>query len=327
MIVAGFAGIALLGAILLVLPISSQSREFTSFVDALFTSTSALCVTGMAVVDTATYWSYFGQAVILVLMQLGGLGFMVSATIVFMALGRRIGLRERLLLKESLGVSHLGGLVRLARRIFFFAIISEAAGAIILFIRFVQQEPAGIAAWKAIFHSVSAFNNAGFDIMGGFRSLIGYQTDALVLLPISALIILGGISFIVIQDIATERRWSSLSVDSKIVLKTSFVLLMVGTIVIFFSEYSNPETIGNLSIGNKLLVSFFQSVTPRSAGFASIEIGKLTGYTTFFTMFLMYIGGGSGSNAGGIKVNTFGTFDGCFMEYYKRTGTGRSRWS
>lgn len=306
-LVYGFAGLIAFGTTLLTLPISSRTGQFTSPVIALFTATSAVCVTGLVVVDTATYWSPFGQTVLLLLFQLGGFGFMTSATMLFLLMGRRIGLRDRLLIGESLGMGRPGGMVRIARRAALFTLLVEGTGAIILFIRFlIQGNGFGAALWSAVFHAVSAFNNCGMDILGKFQSLLGYQGDATVVLTMAVLIILGGIGYVVVDDVLTSRSFSRLSTDTKIVLVTTASLLVLGTVFILLAEFSNGATIGRLPFSQKLLAAFFQSVTPRTAGFSVVDVGKMAGITLFFTMFLMFVGGASGSTAGGIKVNTFG---------------------
>jgi trk system potassium uptake protein TrkH len=303
----GFAAIIAVGTILLILPISSKTGQLTSPVNALFTATSAVCVTGLVVVDTGTYWSSFGQVVLLILFQLGGLGFMTGATIVLLAMGQRIGLRERLLVAESMGTTRAGGIVRIVKRAALFTLFIEGVGAVILFIRFLAEGMSTTTAlWRAVFHAVSAFNNCGMDILGGFRSFLGYQGDATVLLTMAVLIILGGIGYIVMDDVVRRRSFSRLSTDSKLVLVTTLLLLALGTVFILLAEFSNMATLGAFSPPQKLLVSFFQSVTPRTAGFTAIDISKMMAPSLFFTMFLMFVGGASGSTAGGVKVNTFG---------------------
>jgi len=302
----GFIGLIAVGTLLLTLPISSKTGQITPPVNALFTATSAVCVTGLAVVDTGTYWSYFGQGVLIALIQIGGFGFMTSATIFLLVLGHRIGLRERLLIGESMGIPQPGGLIRLVRRMAFFTILVELLGAALLYIRFSAGNHPGLAAWKSIFHAVSAFNNCGLDLFSNFRSLMGYQGDTLVILVTAALIILGGISFMVVADLVTTRRLARLSLNSKIVLTTTLLLLVVGTIVILLTEYFNSATLGTLPFPQKMLNAFFMSVTPRTAGFSTVDVGKLGTYTLHFIIILMFIGGATGSTAGGIKVNTFG---------------------
>jgi trk system potassium uptake protein TrkH len=308
-IVYGFAGVIILGTILLVLPVSSKSGQLTfpdTFITALFTAASAVCVTGLTVVDTGTHWSGVGQGVILFLIQVGGLGFMTSATLLLLLLGRRLGLRERWLISQSFGTERLGGMVKLVRSILLFTFIIEAIGAAVFYIRFSVENPTGTAAWRAVFHAVSAFNNCGLDLFGNFRSLLNYQTDTTVILTTAALIILGGISFMVVADVINVRRFGRLLLDSKIVLVTTLGLLVLGTVVILITEYSNAATLGPLSVPYKLLNAFFHSVTPRTAGFASINMGSMAAYSQFFTILLMFVGGAAGSTAGGIKVNTFG---------------------
>ncbi len=306
----GFAAFIAAGTILLILPVSSNNGEFTSPVNALFTATSAVCVTGLTVLDTGTYWSTFGQAVILVLIQIGGLGYMTMSTLILLVIGRRITLQERLRIKETMGVPTLGGLVRLVRTIFIITIAIEAIGAILLFLRFSQiyrLQPVVTTAWQAVFHSVSAFNNAGFDTVGtNFRSLTHFQRDPWTLLTIASLIILGGLSFTVMVDSARNRSFTRLSVNSKIVLVMTGLLLSVGTLAILVTEYGNLQTLGPLPFGYKLLNAFFTAVTPRTAGFATINFGAIADYTLVLIIALMFIGGASGSTAGGVKVNTFG---------------------
>jgi trk system potassium uptake protein len=302
----GFAAMIALGTVLLMLPLASNAGKVTPFVDCLFTATSGVCLTGLVVVDTLDHWSLFGQIVILVLIQLGGLGFMTSTTLLMIAIGRKIGLRERILTGESVGLSQIGGVVRLSRNIFLFSLISEAIGTLLFFLRFSSLYPWPLNLWKSIFQAVSAFNNAGFDLFGGFNSLTGYYNDYLVLLTTAALIILGGISFVVINNLYRARGLHNSSVDTKLVLLITLLLLAAGTLIVFALEYNNPQTLGNMPLPLKVLNAFFQSVTARTSGFNSLSTPALTLYALFFIMVLMYIGGASGSTAGGIKVNTIG---------------------
>lgn len=274
--------------------------------DALFTATSAVCVTGLVVMDTADYWSLFGQIVILILIQIGGFGFMTSATLFLLAFGRRIGLRERLLIGESMGLTQLGGLPTIIKRMAIFTIIMEIAGAALFYLRFSTESPAGTAIWKSLFQAISAFNNAGFDIFGNFRSLSQYQGDLLVLLVTAILIFLGGISFLVMADVLKTRSFTKLALDSKVVITTTLSLLALGTIIVLLTEFNDADTLGALPIPQKILNAFFQSVTARTAGFSTVSMKNVADYALFFTMLLMFVGGASGSTAGGIKVNTFG---------------------
>jgi trk system potassium uptake protein TrkH len=296
----------IIGAVLLMLPVSGKSGQWTPFVNCLFTATSSVCVTGLAVVDTFDHWTYFGQAIILILIQLGGLGFMTSTTILLMAAGRRIGLRERILISEAIGSTRIGGVVKLVRNIVLFTLITEAVGAVIFFVRFSSQNTWNLAIWKSVFQAVSAFNNAGFDLFGSFRSLTEYRNDHLVILTTAGLVILGGISYVVLENLFRSRGIKRTLINTKLVLLVTAILLGLGTVLILVVEYNNPETLGTLPVPDKILNSFFQSVTSRTSGFATVDIGAMTLYALFFTMILMFIGGASGSTAGGIKVNTLG---------------------
>ena len=302
---AGFFLTIFVGSLLLTLPIANRQGEITPYITALFTATSAVCVTGLVVVDTLTYWSPFGQAVILGLIQVGGLGFMTSSTILFLLIGRRASLRERILLKESHGVSPIGGVLRLTRRVVLVTILIEGAGAALLFLRFSLEFPVDWALWMGVFHSISAFNNAGFDIIGGFRSLTVYSTDPLVLVVVGLLIVLGGISFTVIADVWDTRRWRSLLLDTKLVLFTTAILLAAGTLGFLVLENANGATLATMDDPAKLLNAAFAAITPRTAGYNSIDVGKMTQAGLFLTIALMYIGAASGSTGGGIKVNSF----------------------
>ncbi|MDD5190989.1 MAG: TrkH family potassium uptake protein [Dehalococcoidales bacterium] len=306
LLVYGFALIVILGAFLLTLPIASETGQVTNPVDAFFTSTSATCVTGLSVVDTADHYSYFGETVIMVLIHAGGFGFMILATMLLLAMGKRIGLKQRLLIRESLGVAKLGGVVRIVQRIALFTFVVEILGAALIYIRLSTQYSPGVALWKSVFQSVSAFNNAGLDLFGDLRSLTGYQGDPIILLTTAGLIIIGGVSYLVIADMASSRSFSRLTLDSKLVVTTTIGLLAAGTVLILLSEMNNPLTLGALPWDQKILNAFFHSVTPRTAGFASLNVGAFAVYSLFFTMFLMFVGGASGSTAGGVKVNTFG---------------------
>jgi trk system potassium uptake protein len=305
-IVYGFAGLIVIGTILLMLPVSSNTGQFTSILDSFFTATSAVCVTGLAVVDTADHWSLFGQIIICILIQLGGFGFMTSATIFLLAFGRKIGLQERLLIQESMGLVKLGGLINIIKWMLLFTFVTEIIGAGILYLQFNTDYSSGEAIWLSIFHSISAFNNAGFDLLGGFRSFADYNDNPYILLTISALVILGGISFMVIYDIIKAKKWHRLSLDTKLVVVVSSSLLVLGLIVIFLAEANDPAMLGIMSFPQAILNAFFQSVVARTAGFSTINMANVADYALFFTMILMFIGAASGSTGGGIKVNTFG---------------------
>ncbi len=296
-----FMALIVVGALVLRLPVASASGQSTSFVDSLFTSASAVCVTGLVVVDTGTHWSFFGQAVILLLIQIGGFGFMTSATLLLLAFRRRVGLRERLLAGETMGLSASGGITALIRRVAVVTLVFELAGAVVLLFRFQGEG----GAWKALFHSVSAFNNAGFDLFGGFRSMTEFTDDVVVVFVTGLLLVIGGLSYVVLADVATRRRFRYFAVDTKFVLIASASLLGAGFAVVLISEAGNPATLGLLDWPDKLGCALFQAATPRTAGFTTIEIAEMRDHALLFTLFLMFVGGATGSTAGGIKVNTF----------------------
>ncbi len=305
-LVGGFALLILTGSLLLALPMSTAPGYSTGALDALFTSTSAVCVTGLVVFDTGTHWSPLGQAILLVLIQIGGFGFMTSATLLLLAFRRRIGLRQRLLVGETIGISVPGGLRLLIGRMAAMTVACEIAGAVLLFPRLAPMQGSARGVWTALFQSVSAFNNAGFDVFGDFVSLIGVRTDAVVVLVTASLLVIGGLSYVVLADVYRKRRFVRLSLDSKLVLATTGVLLAGGACVYLAAEWGNPGTFGPLTIPQKVLCALFQAVTPRTAGFTTVNVGAMYSYTLGFTIFLMFIGGAAGSTAGGIKVNTFG---------------------
>jgi trk system potassium uptake protein TrkH len=305
LLVYGFAILSVVGAAVLSLPISTRSGQFADPITALFTATSAVCVTGLAVVDTSSYWSVFGQAVILALVQIGGLGFMVSATVLFVALGRRVTLRDRLLLRESVGGGALGGIERLALQVVATATAIEFVGVIVLFFGLLPHYDPPQALWHAVFHAVNGFNNAGFSITADNQSLVPYQGNVIVLAPMAILIFLGGISYTVIRDVVVVRRFRGFLLDTKLVLVVTAFLLAVGAVSIFLSELGNPVTHGTEPLWEQVVDSVFLSVSARTAGFNVQDIGQLQDYTLFVLILLMFIGGASGSTAGGIKVNTF----------------------
>lgn len=303
-LVLGFAAVILIGALLLTLPIATEDGKGLSFLNALFTSTSATCVTGLVVVDTGDTFTMFGELVILSLIQIGGLGFMTFATFLFVLLGKRISLRERLLLQEALNNLSMEGVVRLVKRVLLFTAVIEIVGGIILSIRFAFDMPIGKAIYFGFFHAISNFNNAGFDLMGEFRSLTPYVDDPVVVLTVCLLITLGGIGFIVMSELYEYSITRRLSMHTKVVLVTSLILTIGATVLIFIFEYGNDKTIGSLSNTGKVLGSLYQAVTPRTAGSNTLPIAELTQPTLFLTILLMFIGGSSGSTAGGIKVTT-----------------------
>ncbi len=304
-----FLLLILAGSILLTLPAAARTRRPTPFLTTLFTATSATCVTGLSLVDTCAHWSGFGQAVILVLIQTGGLGFMTVMSMVFFAVNHRIGLKERLIMAQSLGVDQLNGVVSLVRGVLKGTFLIEGAGALILTLRFCSITDFGTALWWGVFHSVSAFCNAGFDILGAVDvggSLIPFAGDVVVNVTLMLLITLGGLGFFVWRDVIKNRRFSRMSVYTRLVLTISAVLVLGGWAVFAVMEWNNPATLGAMPTGEKLLAALFQSVTTRTAGFYTVPQGALTGASKAVTDALMLIGGSSGSTAGGIKTVTIG---------------------
>lgn len=298
----GFLCVALTGTLLLMLPIASRGEPL-SFFDALFTATSASCVTGLVVVDTGTHFTLFGQIVILALIQMGGLGFMTAATLLFRATRRRISLRSRMTLAESFGEDRLQGIIRLCISAAKYTFFIEACGAALLCLRFVPDY--GLhGVWLGMFHSVSAFCNAGFDLMGGFSSLTQYVGDPLVNFTIMALIVTGGLGFSVIAELREQRRFSRLSMHAKLVLLASGALILFGAVLFLVFEAGNPATMGGLTAPQKALAALFQSVTCRTAGFNTIPQETLTDASKFLSSILMIIGGSPAGTAGGIKVTS-----------------------
>lgn len=301
-----FLLVILIGALLLSLPISSKSGTFTNFFDCVFTATSATCVTGLIVFDTFTQWTVFGQCIILLLIQIGGLGFMTLLTILMMFAKHHVTLHEMRLLTQSAGSVRKEGIFTLVKRILFGTIIVEALGTVILSFVFCPDMGLGQGLYFAVFHSVSAFCNAGFDLLGfrsPFSSLTSYSTNITLNITVSALIIIGGIGFYVWDDLIRCRfRFKKLEMHSKAVLIMTSALIVFGWILFFVIEYDHA--LADRSLGEKLLLSFFQSVTTRTAGFDSLNQANLSDSGVILSVFLMLIGGSPGSTAGGIKTTT-----------------------
>lgn len=304
----GFASVILIGAILLNLPIATQSGESVGFINAIFTATSAVCVTGLVVVDTGTYWTVFGKSVILLLIQIGGLGIMTMATSMAFLIGKRISLRSRLIMQEALNQFTISGIVRLTKYIIYTTLVIEGIGALFLGMKFIPEYGWSTGIFYSIFHSVSAFCNAGFDIVGNGRSLTPFVGSPLVNFTIIMLITVGGIGFTVIIDLFQKAtgKIKTLSLHTKFVLAVSGILVLSAFVMIFIFEFNNPDTIGNLNFGEKILASLFAAVTPRTAGFNTLPMDKLTMPTKFLTIIHMFIGGSPGSTAGGVKTTTMG---------------------
>ena len=292
------------GTLLLMLPAASASGQGMPFIDALFTATSAACVTGLTVVDTGTHFTSFGHTVILLLIQIGGLGIMAITTLVSLAMGKKINLRQRRIIQESINSYESGGVVRLMKRVLLYTIVLEGIFGTVLGLYLVQTQ--GLyGMYLGYWTSVSAFCNAGFDIIGNHNSLLGFQTDWGVNLIVMMLINLGGIGFTVIYELIHVRTWKKYSLHTKIVLIVNNVLIVVGAIAFWLLEHHNPTTIGTLSLADQWLASFFQSVSARTAGFNTIELSNLHVSTLFLISFLMFIGASPTSTGGGLKTTTF----------------------
>ena len=300
-----FGAIILLGALLLTLPAASRSGVSCGFRPALFTATSATCVTGLVLYDTWTQWSGFGQIVILSLIEIGGLGFMSAASVFVFFLRKKIGLKQRLLMAQALSLNDMEGVVRLQKVVLTGSFTVEAIGALILTLRFWPEFGFRRALRWGVFHSVSAFCNAGFDILGCLNpgaSLMEFNSDPIVLLTLGALVVVGGLGFFVWEEIATRRHFKEFSVYTKLVLISTAVLIFGGAAILCVLEWNNPATLGPMGVGDKLLNGLFQSITLRTAGFAAIDQAALTEGSKGFSMLLMLIGGSSGSTAGGLKT-------------------------
>jgi len=303
-----FAAIILLGTALLSLPIASRSGQSNGILTALFTATSSTCVTGLILGDTWTLWSGFGQAVILCMIEIGGLGFMSAASLVVFALRKKIGLKQRMIMAQALSVNEMEGVVRLQKWVLLGSLTIQVTGMLILFFRFLPDWGFAQAAKWAVFHAVSAFCNAGFDIFGAIapgQSIIPFNNDPVVCLTLMGLIIVGGLGFFVWEEVATVRSFKKFSVYTKLVLITTGVLLLCGGLIFLLLEWNNPDTLGNMPFGQKMLNAFFQSTTLRTAGFASVDQALLTDAGKAASLVFMLIGGSSGSTAGGVKTVTF----------------------
>ena len=303
-----FLILILTGAFLLTLPVATRDGQGCDFLRALFTATSATCVTGLTPFDTYTQWSGFGQGVLLCLIEVGGLGFMSMATLFVFLLRKRIGLKQRMVMAQALSLNDMEGVVRLQRTVIFGSLSVEALGAAILAAYFTPRFGFWRALWLGVFHSVSAFCNAGFDVFGFLEpgaSLMTFQNDPLVLLTLGALVVIGGLGFLVWEELAERKPFGRMSVYTRLVLSTTGALLLAGWVLTCLLEWNNPDTLGNMPVWEKLLNGFFQSVTLRTAGFAAVDQGKLTEGGKAVSMVIMLIGGSSGSTAGGLKTVTF----------------------
>jgi len=302
----GFFIVIFIGGTILSLPISSASGEATNFLDSIFTATSATCVTGLVTVDTGTHWNLFGQTVIMILIEIGGLGFMSFATFISVLIGRRITLKSRLLMQEAMNTFNIQGLVKMLKKVMLFTFIIQFIGALILSTQLIPEFGVARGIYISIFSSISTFCNAGFDLFGNFNSYTAYYDNSIILLTVSALIAIGGLGFIVLLELYNYKSTKKLSLHAKVVLLITTILIVGGTIVMFILEYNNPNTIGNMNIKDKIVNSIVASISPRTAGINSVPIDKMTTTSKFITVILMFIGGSPGSTAGGLKTSTFG---------------------
>ena len=303
-----FAGIILLGAGLLSLPVASRSGVSCGLFPALFTATSATCVTGLVLFDTWSQWSGFGQTVLLLLIEVGGLGFMSIAAIVIFMLRKKVGLKQRMVMAQAMSLNDMQGVVRLQRIVIFGSLAVQFAGALILFLRFLPEYGFRQAAIWGVFHGVSAFCNAGFDLFGALipgQSVIPLNHDPVVLITLMILITVGGLGFFVWEELLRVRSFKKCSVYTKLVLIATLTIVLLGAGVVLLLEWNNPETLGNMPPWQKILNAFFQTVTMRTAGFASVDQAGLTEAGKAVSMVIMLIGGSSGSTAGGLKTVTF----------------------
>lgn len=302
----GFVTVIFIGGVILSMPISSASGEWTNFLDSIFTATSATCVTGLVTVDTGTHWSMFGQTVIMILIEIGGLGFMSFAAFIAILLGKKITLKNRLIMQEAMNAFSIQGLVKMVKYVLVFTFAIQFGGAVLLSTQLIPEFGLGKGMFYSIFHSVSTFCNAGFDLFGNFNSLTQYHSNPVVLLTISALIVIGGLGFTVLIEIYNYRSKKKFSMHSKVVLLITGILIVGGAIIIFMLEYKNPATLGPMSFFDKVINSILASITPRTAGVNSISTDGMTLGGKFLTIILMFIGGSPGSTAGGLKTTTFG---------------------
>ncbi len=307
-LVLGFLFIILLGAIILSTPFVTNNGQSIGFINAFFTATSAVCVTGLVVVDTGSYWNYFGKTVIITLIQVGGLGFMTMASLLTLVAGRKFSLKKRIVMQESMGTKHLSGVVRITKYAVYMTFTFELIGAFILSFRFIPLYGNLKGIYYAVFHSISAFCNAGFDIMGTGNSISQFAKDPLVSITISLLVIIGGLGFMVIAELLRFNKFKKWSLNAKVVIVSTLFLLFVGFIFIMILEYNNPHTIKDFSFGEKVIASLFASMTPRTAGFNTIDLNSMRHASLVLTMIFMFIGGSPSSTAGGVKTTTIALF-------------------
>ncbi|WP_238996502.1 TrkH family potassium uptake protein [Paenibacillus pinistramenti] len=301
----GFLILIVLGALLLMLPVSLKPGKAITFLDALFEATSAVCVTGLVVTDTGTTFTAFGQIVLLLLIQVGGLGFMTFGILVALLLGKKISLSNRLMAQSALNQFNLSGIVKLVQMVLMMTLIVEGAGALLLALTWARDMPLGWAVYYGIFHSISSFNNAGFDIMGNYASMTAYVGSWPVNLVLSSLYIIGGLGFTVILEVLQKRNIRQWSLNTKTVMAVTLLLNGAASVLFFLLERHNPLTLGSLPLSDQIIASYFQGTVPRTAGFNTIDLTQMNSDSVMLMMGLMFIGGASGSTAGGIKITSF----------------------
>ncbi len=319
-LVLGFAALIICGAIMLSLPQATVKDGGLPLLDAIFTAASAVCVTGLTVVDTGTTFTVFGQVVILVLIQIGGIGFMTFASLLAIIMGKKITLKERLLLQEALSQLSLQGVVRLTKYIIKISLLIEGIAALVFAFNWSSELGWGKSLYFGIFHAASGFNNAGFDLFGNYSSLTSYTADYITNITMMLLIITGGLGFTVLSDLYSHQG-KRLTLHSKMVIQTSLILIVSGTILVFLLEHTNPATLAGLDSSNKILASLFQAVTARTAGFNTIDTSGLCNSTHILLLLLMFIGASPGSTGGGIKTTTFASI----VLYLKCTFRGNNQ--
>lgn len=306
----GFASVILIGGILLSLPISSVTGEFTNLLDTIFTATSAVCVTGLVVKDTGLYWSVFGQWVIILLIEIGGLGFMALSTIFALLLGKKISLKERLVMQEAYNTFSIQGVINHVRYMILFTLSIQGAASLILMTQFIPMYGLGKGIYLGIWHAISAFNNAGFDLLGNFTSITVINTNKVVLITLATLVNIGGLGYLVwrelISGIRSKKKLKNFTLHSKVVLTMSVGLVVLGTLVFLIFEWNNPNTMQGMRFSDKIANSYFSGTTPRTAGFNSISNSDMSPAGKLITMLYMFIGGSPGSTAGGVKTTTLG---------------------
>lgn len=311
----GFAVIIFIGSVLLSMPFASQSGKSVGFINALFTATSATCVTGLVVVNTAAHWTVFGKVVIIILIQIGGLGVMTMTAMISFFIGKRISLKTRVLIMEERNADELQGVVRLTKNILIYTFLVEMSGAILFSLVFIKDYGLVKGVGYSIFHAISSFCNAGFDLIG--NSMVNYVDNPIITLAVCGLIVIGGIGYFVFWDIYASKNFHMLTLHSKLVLIITAVLLVGGSVAMYALEHDNPGTMGNLDMSGKINASIFQAVNPRTAGYNSVPLENLRMATVAITVVLMFIGGSPASTAGGIKTTTFGVLIVSFYNMFK----------